>query len=56
MLSGRSYGPSGQAALLRDMHAALLRLVEGLDEELMEAPTMEGYGSAADLAPQDAYR
>ncbi|KAK9824314.1 hypothetical protein WJX72_009375 [[Myrmecia] bisecta] len=49
-------GAAGQAALLRDIHAALLRLVEGLDEELMEAPTMEGYGSAADLAPQEAYR
>ena len=31
-------------------------MLEGLDEDLMEAPTMAGYGSATDLAPQDAYR
>jgi hypothetical protein len=52
----RRWGAAGQAALLRDVHSALLRVMEGLDEELMEAATMEGYGAAADLAPQEAYK
>lgn len=50
------WGPTGQGKLLCDIHSALIRLLEGLDEDLMEAPTMAGYGSATDLAPQDAYR
>lgn len=39
-----------------DLHAALVRVLEGLDEDLMEAPTMAGYGSATDLAPVDSYK
>ena len=50
------WGATGQGKLLCDIHSALIRILEGLDEDLMEAPTMAGYGSAADLAPQDAYR
>ncbi len=50
------WGPAGQGRLLCDIHSALIRVLEGLDEDLMEAPTMAGYGSAADLAPQDAFR
>ena len=50
------WGPTGQGKLLCDIHSALIRVLEGLDEDLMEAPTMAGYGSATDLAPQDAYR
>lgn len=50
------WGPTGQGRLLCDIHSALIRVLEGLDEDLMEAPTMAGYGSATDLAPQDAYR
>ncbi len=50
------WGPTGQGRLLCDIHSALIRVLEGLDEDLMEAPTMAGYGSAADLAPQDAFR
>ena len=55
LLCGR-WGPTGQGRLLCDIHSALIRVLEGLDEDLMEAPTMAGYGSATDLAPQDAYR
>lgn len=50
------WGPAGQGRLLCEMHAALVRVLEGLDEDLMEAPTMAGYGSATDLAPVDSYR
>ncbi|KAL3155854.1 hypothetical protein ABBQ32_012863 [Trebouxia sp. C0010 RCD-2024] len=50
------WGATGQGKLLCDIHSALIRILEGLDEDLMEAPTMAGYGSATDLAPQDAYR
>ncbi len=50
------WGPTGQGRLLCDIHSALIRVLEGLDEDLMEAPTMAGYGSAVDLAPQDAFR
>ena len=50
------WGPTGQGRLLCDIHSALIRVLEGLDEDLMEAPTMAGYGSATDLAPQDAFR
>lgn len=50
------WGAVGQGPLLRDCHAAMLRLMEGLDEELMEPPTMEGYGSAVSLGPQEAYK
>ena len=44
------------SALLRDLHLCMLRVLEGLDLELQEAPSMAGYGSAADLGPQDVYR
>ncbi|KAK9840515.1 hypothetical protein WJX84_003514, partial [Apatococcus fuscideae] len=50
------WGARGQAALLRDVHASLLRLLEGHEEELLELATLPGYGPAADLAPSDAYR
>ncbi|KAL0046804.1 hypothetical protein WJX82_010406 [Trebouxia sp. C0006] len=50
------WGPTGQGRLLCDIHSALIRVLEGLDEDLMEAPTMAGYGSAVDLTPQDAFR
>ncbi|KAL0037828.1 hypothetical protein WJX79_000733 [Trebouxia sp. C0005] len=50
------WGATGQGRLLCDIHSALIRVLEGLDEDLMEAPTMAGYGSAVDLAPQDAFR
>ena len=56
MLNACRWGPTGQGRLLCDIHSALIRVLEGLDEDLMEAPTMAGYGSATDLAPQDAYR
>ncbi|KAK9837057.1 hypothetical protein WJX84_002033 [Apatococcus fuscideae] len=46
----------GQAALLRDVHACLLRLLEGHEEDLLELATLPGYGAAADLAPSEAYR
>ena len=50
------WGPVGQGRLLCDLHSALVRVLEGLDEDLMEAPTMAGYGSATDLAPADSYK
>ena len=50
------WGEQRQGNLLRDIHSALLRLLEGLDLELQEAPTLAGYGASADLAPQEAYR
>lgn len=50
------WGARGQGPLLKDVHCALLRLMEGLDEDIQEAPTLAGYGSAADLGPQEAYR
>lgn len=53
---GPGWGAHGQGPLLKDVHCALLRLMEGLDEEIQEAPTLAGYGSAADLGPQEAYR
>ena len=56
MHAGCSWGARGQAALLRDVHASLLRLLEGHEEELLELATLPGYGPAADLAPSDAYR
>ncbi|KAK9832062.1 hypothetical protein WJX81_003439 [Elliptochloris bilobata] len=49
-------GADGQSVLMRDVHAALLRLLDGLDDDVEEAPTLAGYGAAADLAPQDVYR
>ena len=53
---GFARGAEGQSVLLRDVHAALLRVLEGLDEGVEEAPTLAGYGAAADLAPQDVYK
>ena len=53
---GFALGAEGQSVLLRDVHAALLRMLEGLDDNVEEAPTLAGYGAAADLAPQDVYR
>ena len=49
-------GREEQGVFLRDIHGAMLRLLEGLDEELLEAPTLAGYGAAADLGPQHSYR
>ena len=44
------------SALLRDLHLCMLRILEGLDVEPQQAPSMAGYGSAAELGPQDVYR
>lgn len=55
-VEGPAWGAHGQGPLLRDVHCALLRLMEGVDEEILEAPTLAGYGSAANLAPQEAYK
>jgi hypothetical protein len=55
-VEGPAWGAHGQGPLLRDVHCALLRLMEGADEEILEAPTLAGYGSAAALAPQEAYK
>ena len=41
---------------MSDVHCAMLRLLEGIDQEVQEAPTLAGYGSAADLYPRDAFR
>ena len=41
---------------MKDIHCSLLRLMEGHDQEVQEAPTLAGYGSAADLSPHEAYR
>lgn len=41
---------------MQDIHCSLLRLMEGHDQEVQEAPTLAGYGSAADLSPHEAYR
>ena len=41
---------------MKDIHCSLLRLMEGIDQEVQEAPTLAGYGSAADLSPHEAYR
>ena len=49
-------GEAGPGALMSDVHCAMLRLLEGIDQEVQEAPTLAGYGSAADLYPRDAYR
>lgn len=51
-------GPAGQARLLRDIHIAMLRLLEGQDVDLQEPATLAGYGPADDrlLAPQAAYK
>lgn len=42
--------------LLKDLHLCLLRVLEGVDVELHEAPTMAGYGAAAELGPKEVYR
>ncbi len=55
-MEGPAWGAHGQGPLLKDIHCALLRLMEGMDEEIQEAPTLAGYGSAANLAPQEAYK
>ena len=34
------WGPTGQGKLLWDIHSALIRVQEGLGEDVMEAPTM----------------
>lgn len=49
-------GLAGQGCLLKDLHLSLLRVLEGLDGTLQEAPTMAGYGSAAELGPRQVYR
>lgn len=51
-----AWGAIGQGALMKDIHCSLLRLMEGIDQEVQEAPTLAGYGSAADLSPHEAYR
>ena len=51
-----AWGADGQGALMKDIHCSLLRLMEGIDQEVQEAPTLAGYGSAADLSPHEAYR
>jgi hypothetical protein len=52
----RGCGACAQGPLLRDVHCALLRLMEGAEVALREAPTLAGYGAAAELAPRDAYK
>lgn len=51
-------GPTGEARLLRDIHIAMLRLLEGHEEDLQEPATLAGFGPADDalLAPQAAYK
>ena len=53
---GTGRGALAQGPLLRDVHCALLRLMEGAEVDVREAPTLAGYGAAAELAPRDAYR
>ena len=51
-----AWGADGQGTLMKDIHCTMLRLMEGIDQEVQEAPTLAGYGSAADLSPHEAYR
>ena len=53
---GKQGIPDEHAVFLRDVHACMLRLAVGLQEEVLEAPTLAGYGAAAELAPHHAYR
>ncbi len=55
-VSATAVGAVGQARLIRDIHSAMLRLLEGQEEELQEPATMAGYGPAAELEPRAAYR
>ena len=49
-------GPKGQALLLRDVHAALLRVLDSADDELMAAPAAALEVAPQELGPHDAFR
>ncbi len=55
-VAATAVGAVGQGRLIRDIHSAMLRLLEGHEEELQELATMAGYGPAAELEPHAAYR
>ena len=42
--------------LWKDLHLSMLRILEGHDVAILEAATLAGFGSAADLGPSHVYR
>lgn len=52
----RRRGAKGQALLLRDAHAALLRVLESADDELLAAPAAASETAPQELGPHDAFR
>jgi hypothetical protein len=49
-------GPRGQALLLRDVHVALLRVLDSADDELLAAPPAASEVAPPELGPHDAFR
>ena len=52
----RRRGPRGQALLLRDVHVALLRVLDSADDELLAAPASASEVAPPELGPHDAFR
>ena len=53
---GCRVGAKGQALLLRDVHTALLRVLESADDELLPPPAAALPIAPPELGPHDAYR
>lgn len=50
------WGPVGQAMLLRDVHAALLRVLETVEDVLLPPPDEAGELAPPELGPHNAFR
>ncbi len=50
------HGAKGQALLLRDVHAALLRALESAEDEPLPPPATASAVAPPELGPHDAYR
>lgn len=44
------------SVFLKDVHLSMVRVLEGSDVALLEAPTLAGYGSAEELYPKNVFR
>ena len=45
-----------QIPVWKDIHLALIRILEGVDVVLLELATLAGFGSAVQLGPSDVYK
>lgn len=52
----RRVGAAGQALLMRDVHVALLRVLEATEDVAVQPPDAAGVEASPDLGPHNAFR